>query len=142
MFVTDYLYYCKTARIGEKIGYYYEYSQDGAWSAKPQHIRDIIKSYDRICEFIKEKPNVFDNSICNRQLMHCRFLRHICSIVVGLYDNGELSEECVRNLLDSKFYIVVTNERYHIWKYNVLKHLMRQCQWKSLSLVFKIKGIK
>lgn len=142
VFVMNYLEKCKTAKVCEKIPYYYEYNPVGTWRAKPQHMEDIIKAYDRSCDFMKNNYIVWKDIVWNMELMHCRFLRQLCSITVGLYNNGTLTENSIKCLLGSKLYSAVTNEHYCKKKYEILKYLMMRYHWKSLNLIFKMKGIK
>ena len=87
------------------------------------------------------KHVIFEDSVWNLQLVYNRILRHLCSLIVGLYNGANFTEKESERLVDSRLYRDVTNEKYDKLKYRIMKELVRRQNWKVLSFVFRMKGI-
>lgn len=141
MFVKDYLGWCKTVSIYDRIPYYYEHNPNGTCRVKPQYIRDWNKMYNAICGFMEKKQVILDDPIWNLQLVRSRFLRYECSIIVGLYNSGNFSKEEDERLMHSRLYQDVTGEKYAGFRYRLMKELIRRRHWRILSILFKIRRV-
>lgn len=140
MFVIGYLENCVTAKVCDEISYYYEHNPAGTWNAKQQHLKDLIYIYEKIADFIEKKDIRFISSEWNLEKVHSRALRNVCSVIKGLYDREELSEEMISGLLKSRMYRELVGEKYHRVKYRFLRYCIKKCNWDLLSFALRVKG--